>query len=58
VQRLADDSELRHRLVEAGFRTATELGVDRLAEVLEAWHLAAAEGFANGRPGDRVLRVP
>jgi hypothetical protein len=29
--------------------------VDRLANVLEHWHLAAANRFAEGRPPDRVL---
>jgi glycosyltransferase involved in cell wall biosynthesis len=55
VRRLADDSRLRQRLVQTGLRTAGELNVDRLAEVLHQWHLAAAEGYAQGRPPDRVL---
>ena len=41
VRRLAADRSLRARLVSAGLRTATELSVDRLARVLEEWHLAA-----------------
>lgn len=57
VRRLADEPELRNRLVTSGFSTATELSVDRLAEVLETWHLAAAERFVRGRPPDRVLRI-
>lgn len=57
VRRLAEQPELRNRLVTAGFATATELSVDRLAEVLEAWHVAAAERFSHGRPPDRVLEV-
>jgi len=57
VRRLAENQDLRRRLVRAGFATATELSVDRLADVLETWHLAAAEHFVNGRPADRVLKV-
>lgn len=57
VRRLAEEPELRQRLVRAGFATASELSVDRLAEVLETWHLAAADRFAHGRPPDRVLQV-
>jgi glycosyltransferase involved in cell wall biosynthesis len=53
VRRLADDEGLRARLVAAGFHTAAELDVDRLADVLEAWHEAAARRFATGRPADR-----
>jgi glycosyltransferase involved in cell wall biosynthesis len=53
LERLAGDPALRARLVEAGRRTAAELTTDRLSDVLEAWHLAAAERFANGRPADR-----
>jgi glycogen(starch) synthase len=55
VRRLAEDPALRERLVLAGLRTATELSVDRYAEVLEEWHVAAADGFRYGRPRDRVL---
>jgi glycogen(starch) synthase len=57
VRRLATDDELRRRLVEAGFRTAEELSIEHLAATLEEWHLAAADGFARGRPRDRVLEV-
>jgi glycosyltransferase involved in cell wall biosynthesis len=53
VQRLAVDGEMRAGLVEAGLRTAAELTVDRLAEVLEAWHRGAADGFPEGRPPSR-----
>jgi hypothetical protein len=34
---------------------AAELTTDALADVLERWHLAAAEGYANGQPPDRRL---
>ena len=57
VRRLADDPDLRRRIVRTGFATANELSVDRLADVLEAWHIAAAGRYASGRPGDRVLQV-
>jgi glycosyltransferase involved in cell wall biosynthesis len=40
VRRLAGDMALRARLVAGGARTAGELDVDRLAGVLEAWHVA------------------
>jgi glycosyltransferase involved in cell wall biosynthesis len=53
VRRLAGDAELRRRLVSGGFDTAAELTVDRLAEVLEVWHVGAAERFTNGVPPDR-----
>jgi glycogen(starch) synthase len=53
VQRLADDRGLRERLVAGGLQTAAELDVDRLAYVLEQWHVAAATRFAAGRPADR-----
>jgi glycosyltransferase involved in cell wall biosynthesis len=52
VGRLASDGELRERLVRGGWATAAELNVDRLAAVLERWHLAAASHFADGRPED------
>ena len=38
-----------------GLRTAGDLSVDRLADVLEEWHLAAADRFGRGRPEHRVL---
>ena len=53
VRRVADDEGLRARLVAGGLQTAAELDVDRLADVLEAWHVAAATRFASGRPADR-----
>jgi SAM-dependent methyltransferase len=58
VRRLAGDPELRYRLRQGGEATAAELTVDRLAAVLEEWHRAAAERFANGRPLDRTLSLP
>jgi len=55
VQRLAGDEQLRRRLVEGGRRTAADLTIDRLAVVLEEWHVAAAGGFRGGVPVDRPL---
>jgi glycosyltransferase involved in cell wall biosynthesis len=57
VRRLASDRALRATLREGGYRTADELTVDRLADVLERWHVAAADRFANGRPEDRRLAL-
>lgn len=42
VRRLADEPDLRRALVAAGCVTAADYGVDRLADRLERWHLAAA----------------
>jgi glycosyltransferase involved in cell wall biosynthesis len=53
VRRLAGDPELRERLGANGRATAAELTVDRLADVLEEWHVAAADRFSNGRPSER-----
>jgi len=53
VTRLATDPALRARLVESGLTLADELTTDRLADTFEAWHVAAADRFSNGRPRDR-----
>jgi glycogen synthase len=53
IRRIAADAGLRAALAEGGRRTADELTVDRLADVLEPWHRAAAERFVHGRPPDR-----
>jgi glycosyltransferase involved in cell wall biosynthesis len=58
LERLAADEALRDRLVAGGLHTAAELDVDRLADAFEAWHDAAAAGFADGRPADRPPPVP
>jgi glycosyltransferase involved in cell wall biosynthesis len=50
VERLGGQPDLRRRLVDAGLRTADGFDTDRLADVLEAWHVAAAERFAHGDP--------
>jgi glycosyltransferase involved in cell wall biosynthesis len=50
VTRLAGDEELCARLIEGGLRTAEELDIDRVAPVIETWHVAAAVRFAGGRP--------
>jgi glycosyltransferase involved in cell wall biosynthesis len=57
VRRLAGDPDLRDRIVHRGTRTAAELSVDRLADVLEAWHVAASDRFRHGRPADRTLSL-
>jgi glycosyltransferase involved in cell wall biosynthesis/SAM-dependent methyltransferase len=58
VNRLHADNELRRRVVFGGLRTAEQLDVDVLADVLEQWHVAAAERFVHGRPADRTLDLP
>jgi glycogen synthase len=58
VSRLHTDRELRQRVVLGGLRTAEQLDVEHLADVLEKWHVAAAEGFTHGRPVDRKLDLP
>jgi glycosyltransferase involved in cell wall biosynthesis len=55
VRRVHDDAELRARIVAGGLRTAGALDADGLADALEAWHVAAATGFAGGVPPDRAL---
>jgi glycogen(starch) synthase len=52
VMRLAGDEALRARLVVGGEQTSAELDTDRLADVFEAWHLAAVDEFRR-RPPDR-----
>lgn len=53
VRRLAGDPALCRGLCERSRATASELTVDRLADVLEDWHVAAARRFSQGRPPDR-----
>jgi glycosyltransferase involved in cell wall biosynthesis len=55
IRRLADDEGLRERLVEGGRLTATQFGIDQLADVLEAWHGYAAKISGASRPGDRAI---
>ena len=57
VERLAGDPALREHLTTAGLRTAAELTVDRLADVLEEWHLAAARGFVGALPPEREIAI-
>jgi glycosyltransferase involved in cell wall biosynthesis len=58
VERVHGDPGLRSRIVDGGKQTVEELDVDRLAEVLDAWHTAAADRFRHGRPPARVLVLP
>ncbi|MBV9410878.1 MAG: glycosyltransferase family 4 protein [Acidimicrobiia bacterium] len=53
IRRLAESPELRARLAAGGAVTADELDIDVVAELLEAWHVAAAARFVDGRPPDR-----
>ena len=55
VERLAGDPALRARLVEGGLRTAEEMDVERLADVMEAWHVYEAGGRRGPEPAPRVV---
>jgi glycosyltransferase involved in cell wall biosynthesis len=55
VRRVADDAALRAELVAGGLRTAEVFDVERLADEFEAWHAAAADRFAHGRPPERAI---
>ena len=55
LHRLAGDPRLRARLVAGGRATAAELGVDRLADALDAWHRHCAAGADAPRPAARRL---
>jgi glycosyltransferase involved in cell wall biosynthesis len=57
LQRLAGDNDLRQRLVRGGLATAEELTIDRLADILEDWHLATINRFADGMPAHRQLSL-
>ena len=57
VERLANDPDLRRRVVTAGFATAAYFDVERLADAFEAWHAAAADGYADGRPARRTFSL-
>jgi SAM-dependent methyltransferase len=58
VNRLHDDPSLRRQVVQGGLHTADELDVERLADVFEEWHVAAAERFVRGEPAHRRLDLP
>lgn len=53
IERLAADESLRRRLVAAGLRTAEAADVERLADVMEAWHRHEAEGGSGPAPAPR-----
>ena len=57
VERIATDPALRDRLITGGSRTAHELSLDRYADVVEEWHVAAAGRFATGHPPDRRVEL-
>jgi glycosyltransferase involved in cell wall biosynthesis len=58
IRRMAGDAALRRRLVGTGLQVADDLTTDRLADVFETWHEAAAAGYPAGAPADRALRLP
>jgi hypothetical protein len=53
IRRLAGDEALRRRLVTGGQVTAELLDVERLADVMEAWHAYEATGHSGPRPATR-----
>jgi glycosyltransferase involved in cell wall biosynthesis len=53
VERLAAEPTLRAALTAAGARTAADLTVDRLTDVLEQWHVAASLRYRDGEPPPR-----
>jgi glycosyltransferase involved in cell wall biosynthesis len=55
VEQLAGDEGLRDRLVQAGHRTAEEMDVERLADVMEAWHVYEAGGRQGPEPAPRTI---
>lgn len=55
LDRLASDVGLRRRITAGGVQTASELTASRLADVLDAWHVAAADHFRSGTPAHRPL---
>ncbi len=57
VARLATDAALRRHLVAQGRRTARFFSVDHLADAFEAWHTAATDRFAGGRPSERSFSL-
>jgi glycogen(starch) synthase len=57
IARLGADPTLRARLIERGFDTTDGFDTDRLADVLEEWHVAAARHFRDGEPTARPLRI-
>jgi glycosyltransferase involved in cell wall biosynthesis len=54
VCRLANDGRLRRAVAAGGIATAKELNIDRLADVLEDWHVAAADRSSDRRPAHRA----
>jgi hypothetical protein len=60
LRRLAGDASLRHRLVRAGRATVEVLDVERLADVMEAWHVYEARRRVGPVPArrDGVPRSP
>lgn len=57
LTRLADDAKLRAKIIKAGAKVAKELTIGNLVDSVEAWHLAAADGFAHGEPAHRSLTL-
>ena len=53
VRRLAGDLDLRRRLVAGGLRTAAEMDVGRLVDIMEEWHIYEARGRVGDAPAQR-----
>jgi len=58
VRSLAGDAATRRRIARGGLRTADDLTVDRLAEVFESWHRAAAGRSRGGLSPDHPSLTP
>jgi glycosyltransferase involved in cell wall biosynthesis len=53
LRRLGSDQALRERLAAGGLRTAAELDVEVLADVMESWHVYEASGRIGAPPAPR-----
>jgi glycogen synthase len=51
--RLAEDPALRERLIAGGLQTAIEMDIERLVDVMEAWHVYEAGGRQGDAPAAR-----
>jgi hypothetical protein len=57
VRRLADDPQLRSRVIAGGFTTAEYFDVAHLTDSFEAWYTQAAAGYPDGHPPSRSFSL-